>query len=380
MPTLNTENRAQLLKYGATGRQTYESVLKGEKDARDAEKAMVEIAAARMKQARDFLPSVDTPEKYAAWRTQTLENLPGLVNMIPEQYSPEVVQGLMLEAREALEKHHVTRNLGTTTDVVAMPKYGNGPASVVAGSSAPIAQQPMNDYQKKQLGLEQARLALTRRGQDMIDARAREVNAASKAPAGFRYKANGDLERIPGGPADLKEQREAELRASGGSDVDIAISSLRDAYDRLEKGGGITSTKQSALSNTGAYIGSSGFGQGVGKMLGTQNQSARNDIAMTRPVLLAALMKATGMSAKQMDSNAELKLWLSTATDPTLDVQSNRKALANIERKYLRQGVQKPGASGGWDAPSAPADGKRPKNKLNPSASGGWGKAEVVKK
>jgi hypothetical protein len=46
-------------------------------------------------------------------------------------------------------------------------------------------------------------------------------------------------------------------------------------------------------------------------------------------------MKATGMSAKQMDSNAELKLWLATATDPTLDVESNRKALDNIEKKYI---------------------------------------------
>ena len=56
---------------------------------------------------------------------------------------------------------------------------------------------------------------------------------------------------------------------------------------------------------------------------------------MTRPALLAALMKATGMSAKQMDSNAELKLWLATATDPSLDVESNRRALAKIEQKYI---------------------------------------------
>ena len=77
------------------------------------------------------------------------------------------------------------------------------------------------------------------------------------------------------------------------------------------------------------------MGQAFGKAFGTKNQSARNDIAMSRPALLAALMKATGMSAKQMDSNAELKLWLSTATDPTLDVEANRRALDNIERKFL---------------------------------------------
>lgn len=157
----------------------------------------------------------------------------------------------------------------------------------------------------------------------------------NKAPAGFRFTANGNLERIPGGPADIKETAALEKKASGAGDVDVALGTLRDAYSRLEKGGGITSTENSGIGNVLPSLASSGVGQSVGKMFGTNNQSARNDIAMARPALLAALMKATGMSAKQMDSNAELKLWLSTATDPTLDVESNRRALDNIEKKYI---------------------------------------------
>lgn len=159
-----------------------------------------------------------------------------------------------------------------------------------------------------------------------------------KVPMGYRMKPDGSMEAIPGGPADLKAQAASQRQADGATDVDVALSSLRDAYDRLEKGGGITSTQNNPLANLSASASSSAIGQGVGKMLGTQNQSARNDIAMGRPALLAALMKATGMSAKQMDSNAELKLWLTTATDPTLDVESNRRALANIEKKYLKNG------------------------------------------
>lgn len=174
----------------------------------------------------------------------------------------------------------------------------------------------------------------------MNDARARAgqaitLNGQSKAPPGYRYTADGNLEQIPGGPADIKAQTLANQKATGAADVETAITSLRSAYDRLEKGGGITSTNKGAMGNIGAFASSSGPGQLVGKALGTENQSARNDIAMTRPALLASLMKATGMSAKQMDSNAELKLWLATATDPTLDVESNRRALANIEKKYL---------------------------------------------
>jgi len=168
--------------------------------------------------------------------------------------------------------------------------------------------------------------------------------AAGKPPSGYRYLPNGDLEPITGGPADQKAQATAGLKAAGVADVDSAIAVLRDAYDRLDAGGGITNTENGALGNVASSISSSGVGQVVGRALGTNNQSARNDIAMTRPALLAALMKATGMSAKQMDSNAELKLWMATATDPTLDVGSNRRALANIERKYMGAGGSAPAA------------------------------------
>ena len=164
----------------------------------------------------------------------------------------------------------------------------------------------------------------------------------NKPPAGYRWTPNGDQEVIPGGPADVKAQAVAQRQADGASDVDVALGTLRDAYDRLEKGGGITSTNKGSAANAAASVASSGIGQAAGKLFGTNNQSARNDIAMARPALLAALMKATGMSAKQMDSNAELKLWLTTATDPTLDVESNRKALENIEKKYMKTGARPP--------------------------------------
>lgn len=189
--------------------------------------------------------------------------------------------------------------------------------------------EKMTPYQERELALREQELA------ERKQSRA-ETTEGGKTPSGYRKTESGDLEAIPGGPADQKAQAAAAMKAAGATDVDLAIGTLRDAYDRLEKGGGITNTDASSLSNLTAAVSSSGIGQAVGKAFGTQNQSARNDIAMTRPALLAALMKATGMSAKQMDSNAELKLWLATATDPTLDVGANRRALNNIEKKYLR--------------------------------------------
>jgi hypothetical protein len=51
---------------------------------------------------------------------------------------------------------------------------------------------------------------LTRRGQDLTDARAREANGAGKVPAGYRLAADGKgLEFIPGGPADPNAAKKA---------------------------------------------------------------------------------------------------------------------------------------------------------------------------
>jgi hypothetical protein len=68
-------------------------------------------------------------------------------------------------------------------------------------------------------------------------------------------------------------------------------------------------------------------------------------------MLLQAIMKATGMSAKQMDSNVELKLYLATATDPTLDVAANRRALDKIEELF---------GSGKTAVPPAPISQAKP--------------------
>lgn len=182
--------------------------------------------------------------------------------------------------------------------------------------------------QKRQMDMETERLQQQKIQHDLSN--------AGRAPVGYRYTPGGNMEVIPGGPADLKAQALDANKAAGAADVDLAVGTLRNAYDRLNEGGGITNTEKGTLDNLVAGASSSAPGQMVGKMLGTKNQSARNEIEMTRPALLAALMKATGMSAKQMDSNAELKLWMRTATDPTLDIQANRAALSKIEQKYLR--------------------------------------------
>lgn len=191
--------------------------------------------------------------------------------------------------------------------------------------------------------------AVTMRGQDMTDSRAREQfdfnvsgggeGGASQAglnklfgkpQAGYRWKPDGSLEFIPGGPADQK----AQAQKGGEGTVGGIVADLRDKYSQLDQNNGIVSTNNRVGTNIGARIASTGFGQGVAGTFGTQSQSLRDSVAMTRPLLLQSIMKATGMSAKQMDSNVELKLYLAIATDPTKGLEANMEALDRIESLY----------------------------------------------
>ena len=144
-----------------------------------------------------------------------------------------------------------------------------------------------------------------------------------KPQAGYRWKPDGSLEFIPGGPADQK----AQAQKGGEGTVGGVVADLRDKYTQLNAENGIVSTNNRMGTNLGAAFGSSGVGQTLNGMFGTKTQSARDSIAMTRPLLLQSIMKATGMSAKQMDSNAELKLYLATATDPQKGLEANLEAL-----------------------------------------------------
>lgn len=251
-----------------------------------------------------------------------------------------------VKARDKLQEVRLGDKVGFRTDY----------SSELQGSM-PIGQSPDS----------RAGNAVTMRGQNMTDSRARERlnwettgggegGAAQagfnkqfgKPQAGYRWKQDGSMEFIPGGPADQK----AQMKTAGEGTVDSVVAGLRDKYNELNTGGGIVNDNDGFLGNMGARLASTGLGQTVGGAAGTKNQTARDDILMTRPVLLQSIMKATGMSAKQMDSNAEMKLYLSTATDPTKGYQANMNALDRIEKMF--------GAGGAAAGTAAPKQEPKP--------------------
>jgi len=149
--------------------------------------------------------------------------------------------------------------------------------------------------------------------------------------------------------------RKAEAKEIAQENAGNTIALLRQNFDQLDKLGGITSTQNRSGTNVGAYLSTTGAGQLTGRIFGTEAQSERNKIAQTRPLLMTQIMSALNLSAKQLDSNAELKLWLSAATDPTLDLESNKAALDNLESLLAGKNKAEPGAPSAKPAPPPPS-------------------------
>lgn len=116
----------EALRYGAPGRQLYESLLKGSKEKREAELAEARIAGENIKTARASLGGVSDQPTFDAWRANTVKLLPGLAGALPTAYSPEAVRKLALDADKLYENVTSTLNLGRVQTVVQTPKYGGG--------------------------------------------------------------------------------------------------------------------------------------------------------------------------------------------------------------------------------------------------------------
>ena len=127
-----------------------------------------------------------------------------------------------------------------------------------------------------------------------------------------------------------KEQTKTEAK----DQLTATVEQLKKNYDTLLQQGGIVSTEATGMANVGARLSSSGLGRAVGGAVGTKTQQQREAIEQTRPLLLNLIKNATGMSAQQMNSNAEMQLYLNAATNPNLSYEANMEALANLDRLF----------------------------------------------
>jgi hypothetical protein len=141
----------------------------------------------------------------------------------------------------------------------------------------------------------------------------------------------GQQRYTPQAATQIREQIKGQKARS---QMNTALMELKGYYDTLREGGGIVSQNQGSIGNIAARSSSSSLGQMIGGAVGAKNQIARDKIEQTRPLLLNLIKEATGMSAQQMNSNAEMQLYLRAATDPTLSYEANIQALDNLDKMF----------------------------------------------
>lgn len=167
----------------------------------------------------------------------------------------------------------------------------------------------------------------------------------------------GQIKRVlpnterPGGAADrASRERIAASRpgaaGKGGADPAMietaqgSLNELRQIYGTLKNMGAMVSPAQSNDKNVVARIRASGIGQVLEGAVGTEAQTQRDRVASIRPGLMQALAKATGMTGRQLDSNADVKLFMQTVTDPTKSYEANMAAIDGLER-FLKANAKK---------------------------------------
>lgn len=132
---------------------------------------------------------------------------------------------------------------------------------------------------------------------------------------------------------------EAPQRDAGKQRLDTILSGLAEKYVDLDRKGAIVATDRGAMENIRARVGATEIGQALSGATGAEEQSIRQSINNSRPLLLQSIMQATGMSARALDSNKELEFYLQAVSDPKRDLQSNLAAIDAIDKTFGLGGV-----------------------------------------
>jgi hypothetical protein len=181
----------------------------------------------------------------------------------------------------------------------------------------------------EQLGVSKGQLGVAQGNLGVAQQRlANETN-----PEMIRLKSEStELGKLAAGQSPLAPK---VIAADAGKNLvgDVATQ-MGNSYLKLFEAGGIKSTTRGASANLAASSQSSMLGQIGGSILGTENQSERDFIKSQRPILVQGIVKATGMTASQINSNVELKNLLDAATDPDKGYETNAKNLNLINNRF----------------------------------------------
>jgi hypothetical protein len=216
----------------------------------------------------------------------------------------------------------------------------------------PYSLKPMGQFQTNQSPDSKASNAIAIRGQNMVDARAREANSAGKAPPGYRFKLDGALEAIPGGPADIKAgelgARQEKMKQGAVAQADRVVSKVDEALSKV----GMTTT---------------GLGSAMAAIPGTSARDLRSTLDTIKANLGFAELQAmrdaspTGGALGAIAVQELVALQSTVASlDQAQSQQQLTKSLDQIKTHYnnwkntVQGGAQSGGATGGWSIKKVP--------------------------
>lgn len=193
-------------------------------------KQQVDLIDAKLKQSREYLATVRTPEEYLAWheanhRDPVLGPELSARGVSAEQARASIMAGIQqpggfeemlkksaLGIEKFVEMNKPTvhmQNLGGTSQVVSTPGMGGAPTVL---SSTPMTQSPESVATERSAAAARAQSA----------AQFGITQAAGKVPAGYRAGLGGTLAFIPGGPADPNLEKNKPLTETQGKATGFA--------------------------------------------------------------------------------------------------------------------------------------------------------------
>lgn len=132
----------------------------------------------------------------------------------------------------------------------------------------------------------------------------------------------------------MKQEQKSKDQMGFKKGFEDTLAAMSKYYDDLQSSGDMVSVYNSPIKNIKNYLASTDAGQMVGGALGTQAQSTRDKVNNLLPQLMLDIKNATGMSAKQLDSDKDVQFIKQSLTNPKVEYGAVKAALQNLKNKY----------------------------------------------
>ncbi len=134
---------------------------------------------------------------------------------------------------------------------------------------------------------------------------------------------------------------------------DVVLGKIEKNLDNLDKEGAIVNQQKNSpgpnvLYNLAVNSGNTGAGQYAARLMGTKAQGYRDEIQSLKRTLTPLLMKATGMSSQQLNSNVELTTFLDSLGNPMSNIQTNKEIINTLRELYGKGSKNNKANNSGW--------------------------------